>query len=77
MPDNKVNTNGLYGMCEIRGGVGGWGKLFNDNHRPVLRCELIVFLSGEWERIGSETTSNRNFNLLRALFFKITVSKRL
>ena len=33
------------------------------NNGKLLLCKLIVTLSGEWEGVGSKTTTNQNLNL--------------
>ena len=46
------------------------------NNRKLLLCKLIVTLSGEWEWVGSKTTTNQNLNLFRTITVKNVLSMK-
>ena len=45
------------------------GKMAQEISKAIV-VRIDCVLNGKWERVGSETTTNQNFHLFRALFLK-------
>ena len=46
------------------------------NDRKLLLCKFTLFLEGQWQLFEGKTTTNQNFNLVRAFVLKNNSSKR-